>query len=272
MSENSIPSFEEALKVLEDFSSSSLTQSFYVPSLKRDVQIKEISAKQQKQLLNVIVDTASSVYKTQFNKTFFSMLIENCSEDEETIQNFTIFDRFFLSLNMRNQIDSQLSVEFSNETEKYTEVLNLSELIQQFKKYNHPDTKNITIERAGTLIEIDLRIPTLKIEAEFEEKLPVFKNSNPEIEDIKNLLTHTYIGESAKYIENITISGKNLNFKNLKIDQKLNLLEKLPAVVLQKILTNVVLWKQEVDGYLTVASTRGDTKILDIDANLFLSA
>jgi hypothetical protein len=109
-------SFSDALKILDNATTEAFTTSVWIPSLKRNVSIKEISAKQQKKLLQSALD--SSIAKSTFAKTFYQIIKENCLEENifSTFNSETPLIELYNNKNIRElvifiieQIDNFLS-------------------------------------------------------------------------------------------------------------------------------------------------------------------
>ena len=105
---------------------------------------------------------------------------------------------------------------------------------------------------------------------EYYDNLPSYKKGT-ENELLKAAITDAYISEISKYIKQILIGETDLGFISLGIKQRSLVLEKLPSVIIQSVLTKITDWKKEFDEFITINLSNGNKKTLDIDANLFLS-
>jgi hypothetical protein len=119
---------------------------------------------------------------------------------------------------------------------------------------------------------VELHIPTIKEEAEYDLEVSknLNKNSTKTDKEIKNIVIDAFLTETSKYINKISISTQDINFKSLTLNQKIKITEKIPAVILQKILDSASNWKKTVDEVLTVKH-EDYTATISIDGILFLN-
>ena len=148
--------FNEALNILNNISKESFSSDVWIPSLKRSVKIQEITAKQQKTLIESAID--STVLKSTFSKYFYEIVCSNCSEDKEIVEKYNskistlfsehvkIFRLFFVELsNKKSDYWGKLSLEGSNydilkqiyENKTQKSVINMEKnnlILMRFKK------------------------------------------------------------------------------------------------------------------------------------------
>jgi hypothetical protein len=130
--------------------------------------------------------------------------------------------------------------------------------------------ETITIEKDLNKIEVDFCIPTVEIESELESSIYKKPKNNDEVEDIKQLITNAFLGETAKHIKEIRFNGSSLDYYKLNTVQKITFVEKLPTNLVQKILEKIVVYKEVLDKTLTVSSEDKE-KVLEIGSLLFLT-
>jgi hypothetical protein len=261
-------SFNEALSLLDNASSESLISSHWVPSLQKDITIKDLTAKQQKKLLNAAIDNSSGSFRAFYTKIFYNIIKENVVGENSFVDKLTYIDRIYLSLSLRQILSNILKVQF--EDKSFSEV-NLSEILGKLKSLPHPSKESISIIRNSLNITIDLAPPTFELEVEYFEKMPKFQQKETEVETLKEVLSESYIYETSKYIDSIKIAEKDLNYKHLNLGQKYTLLEKLPASVVQKVIEKIATWKASYEEILTISSETGSEKLIEVDSMLFLS-
>jgi len=266
--------FNDAVNLLDAYTKQSFVSDVWVPSLKKVIKIKELNAKQQKSLLSFALDSSSNGYKPFFTKAIYQILIENALCEKSVIDNLTFFDRLFISVAMKSQVSDSIRIDFSTTEEEKndtnSEDVILSELISKFSDYTHPSPENLLLEKNGTELIIRLVVPTIKREVEYFENMPLYKTNEGE-EGLKAFIADAYLYETSKYIENISIANNDLFYNTLSIKQKIAMVEKLPAAIIQSIIDKISTWKTYVDSFLTVTSSTGVKKILEIDTTLFLS-
>lgn len=262
--------FNEILKNLKDLSSSFVVD-VYVPSIDNFLTFKELNARQQKLLLETLAD--DSLYKTRFNKQFYSILQENITTSFD-INTLSVFDKIFTGLYLRSKISSKYNVVFS-EDPSYTEEIDLYKIIDNLKNYKQPKNESITITKNSTNIFIELGIPSIQIDLKYEEEL---YSNYQKIENIKeasevgSILSNAFIGEISKYITKIYFDNQDIDLNNLTVQQRIRLTEQLTGDVIQTILTKITVWKETLNNFLTVSSMDGKySKVLSLDNLLFLS-
>ena len=268
MSENSITTFKDALQVLEGFTSNTFVCKHWIPSLQTEIVLKELNAKQQKKLLAAAMDSSSGSYKPFFIKAFYDIILENCIEGRELIDSISYIDRLLLSVSVRSQSSDTLKINFSETGE---ELVALPPLLESIRKYKHPESVFIKLEKNSIPIEIEIKVPSFKTEVDYLNATPNFQKIKDETETLKALITESYIYETSKYVETLKINDIDLNYSKLTVAQKYTIFEKLPVIIPQLILEKIAVWKKEIDELLTVTSSAGESKTLDIDSILFLT-
>lgn len=265
---SNVLSFNEALSVLEACSENVFKNKLWVPSLKREIAVKELTAKQQKNLLSAVLDSSTNKTKSSFVKAFFEILKENCELSLEELNNLTFIDRHFILLGLRYYSNPKIKINFSEQEE---ESVDLTELLNSIKNYNHPIPETLTLIKSNVEILVSITAPTLRTEVDYLSYNFNIPDTLSEEETLKALLAEAYILETSKYITDISIANNNLNFSKLSIKQKYTLIEKLPATITQSILERVTQWKEESEKYFTVKSSKGSKQVLDAETLLFLS-
>ena len=262
--------FNDVLNVLDTFTKDLSIFEVWVPSLQKTVNMKELTAKQQKQLLSFVIDSTTG-YKSFFAKPFYDILIQNCGLSKPEINKLTFIDYTSMAIAIRKQISDTLKVEFETETENKVEDINLASILENFKNLNYPKPEKIIAQKETLKIDITVKIPTILDDVLYFEYMPVIKQGDAQVEALKQLVAEAYIYETSKCIEQITINDKSLGYNELGIKQRYALLEKLPATVIQKILSQYASWRELINKSLTVYSSSGIKKTLEIDTLLFLT-
>lgn len=280
MSENNTNlNFDKALQAIE-----LITETFkvnvFIPSLQKEYEFKEIDAKQQKTLLSSALN--ASVYNSSFVKAFYKIIEENLiCDDKNVVLNFlNIFDKVAIALSLKKQISSETKVVF-DEKKEIIESVKIEPIIEKFKTFKNPNKETINFEQNGTHLRLEIGIPSIKKEFDYEQeihrkdkKLDDIKSSD----DVKNIVSDAFITETSKYINEIWVNGEGFGYDDFDFNKKISIVEKLPSVVIQKILEHVSEWKKSLDEVLTVESTEEKepdgkkyTKVLGVDSLLFLA-
>lgn len=270
MNESTAQNFNDILNSLKEVSDS-FSLSIYIPSLKTNIEFKELNTKQQKELLETVTDT--SIYKTKFTQTFLKIIKENLISKEVNIEQLTIYDKLYIGLFLRSKISNTLNVVFS-ENPTYSEVIDIKPIVDNSVKYVHPEKETITLVKDNTTINVEVCVPTIVLESKYESEL---SKTYKKIDDVKNindmgsLLSDAFIGEVSKYISKISFDDKNVDLEGLTVNQRIRLTELLTADLTQKVLQKIADWKEELDSIMLVTSKNKEhKKIIALDNLLFL--
>lgn len=275
MSDNKNLNFDKALQAIQ-----SITDSFvvdvWIPSVKKSYKFKEIDAKQQKSLLASALN--SSVYNSNFVKNFYKILEQNfVSEDEISVLNdFTIYDKIAIALALKKQISDETRVVF-DEKNNIAKNIKIKPIIEKFKDFETPQDADIEFKNDSVSIKIQISLPTIKKEFDYESEIHKKEKRVDDIrniEDVQTIVADAFISETTKYIKEVLINDENINYQDYDFHKKIILVEKLPSAIVQKILENVSKWKKEIDSILTVETEENGqkySKIINVDSLLFLS-
>lgn len=211
-----------------------------VPSINKFVEFKPLTVKQQKDALKAnLSGTTGSIL---FLSTVNDIIEENSEEDIE----FTIQDRAYVILQLRN---SALG-------EKYTlkdKVLTLSINYAPIK-----ELPSMTVEQSG--IKLILEVPTLKKDSFITNKC-VQEVKNKQIEDLGEVVDVLYVYEIMKFIKTVVFNENEIDFENLSIKDKKEIINLLPLSLNKQILQKVSEIKSYDKNYLVV---EGEELSLDV--------
>lgn len=269
---SNITNFTEAVDLLNNISKESFVADVWIPSMEKTVKIQEITAKQQKSLIESAIDSVIS--KSTFSKFFYEIVSLNCLEEKNVIESFTIIDKVSIALSLRQQISDTLKIVFQ-ETPKVETNVKISDVIEKFLTYKHPKSESILFSKNGVEIEVEMSIPLLSEEGNFDSYIyGNDKKEEDQIKEIKDLIASAFLGETAKFVKDIKINGNSINYNTLHIPQKIQFIEKLPASLIQNTLEKAVEWKSEVDKIISINHAQNGenyTKTIEVDSILFLS-
>lgn len=254
----------------------------WVPSLKKNISFLEINTSQQKRLLKSIID--SPIYNTQFIKTSYQIIKENCSDDIE-ICNLTILDKFSILLKLRCvSIGNEMEVEFQSKNDeniKYKSKIDLEKIYDSIKsKIVNVDSSSIDL---GSFI-VDCSVPTLITELKLEEDLRNH-DENLEIntpEELRKSIGDKFIGELCKYINSITIKGEESNTYNLgeyNFMERIQIIENLPSKIVDKVLNYMESVNKEIEKvslikkFVTINGKKEEVEYqLNLDSTFFTNS
>lgn len=262
--------FNNAIEALNEISEI-FKVDVWIPSKQSYLQFKEIDTKQQKDMLGSAMD--SSVYNTTFIGVFYEILKQNILEKDKTIiDDLTIYDKASIAIYLKNQISNELNVIFDDKN-NISAKINLNDIIEKFKAYKTPKNEIIKIVNKNVSLAIEVGLPTVLIEIQHDKQMSKnYKKSNQvkNNDDVKNIISDAFIVETSKYIKKIWINDSEVDLNSDRIDQKLKIIEKMPSVIIQKVLEQISKWKKEIDDILIVEH-EDYKKVIGIDSLLFLT-
>ena len=272
---DNILNFDDALRAL-DAISEAFNVSVWIPSKKKEYLFKEIDAKQQKNMLSSAMN--SSVYNTTFIKNLYDILNSNFLDKEnlKDLKDFTVYDKFSIAIALKDKTSEETSVTF-DEKDNVVKKISLKPIIERFKTFETPENQFLEFDNQNIKVKLEISVPTIGKELDYEEQI---HKKEKKVDDIKNneeiqqIISEAFIGETTKYIKNIYINDTDLNFQNVDFTKKIKLVEKLSSGILQKVLHTVSEWKSKIDTILTVSVEENGktyTKVLNIDSLLFLN-
>jgi hypothetical protein len=260
-------SFTDALNVLENISKDSFTVDAWIPSLNRTVKVKELTAKQQKKLIESAIDV--TIKKPTFSRFFYEIVSENCLEEKSVIDNFTTADVVSIAFYMRSQISDTIKVVFQ-ETPKIEEKIEIKTILDKISNYSNPSNEIVDFSKNDVSISVELGLPIFYQQHLFDEFLYGNKKEKDQVEEIKTLISSAFLGETSKYIKDIKVNGNSLNYGALSVAQKQQVIGVIPASLIQNILEKIVGWKEKIDEICTVEKD-SLKKSIEIDSMLFLT-
>jgi hypothetical protein len=267
--ENVILDFNNALNIL-DRVSESFNVDAWIPSTSSYLSFKELDAKQQKSLLTAAMDT--TVYNTGFIKAFYNILNENLlTEGEDLVNSLTLADKACIALTLKRQISDEINIVF-DEAKDISNKYKISDILEQFKSYNAPSSIILDAKSESFSIKVEVLPPTVKVEVDYDSQLKN-KTKSEDVkteEDVKVLVTEAFLGELSKFVNKVWVNDDEIVLNNLKFEQRVKIIEKLPSNIIQKIIETVSSWKKNLDDVLTVKH-EDYVKTITIDSLLFLN-
>ena len=245
----------DVLKQLETLNQQASIDIF-IPSLKRNVKFKNLTLKQQKNLLKSSID--ESLTKLSFSVNFYQIIKENINEPIN-IDSFYSFDKLSIAVSLRaNGLDR----EYKEKDKTY----NLEDLINNIPNIAiTPDLLEGVIDVEG--MQIVVSAPTLKVDRDLSS-YAVGKIANLTASDIKTIISELFILEVLKFIKSITIKTGDteniIEMNAIRNDEKVALAEKLPSHVTNKILDFIKKYRQ-----LENNLTKLDDINVEVDGSFF---
>jgi hypothetical protein len=236
MSKN-VTSFISKLDKLHD-----KTIDVFVPSLKKKIPTKPLNLKQQKDLISSVLDGLKGTL--DFSRTLNKIIIQNTG-----LTDLKIYDKLPFVVTLRkNALGTKAgSVELQNVLDNIKNIpLNIKDEI---------------VIKQGTL-KLTLKIPTLRQENMLLNKCEQEIDTDQEV--LKEGVGKLYIYEIIKYIDSIQVEDEVLELEEVRIHERVKLVEKLPLTVYSKINDFI----ESVNKYNSDILTVDETEVA-IDAEFF---
>ena len=218
------------------------TIEVFVPSLKKKIPTKPLNLKQQKDLISSMLDGIKGTL--DFSKTLNKIIIENTG-----LTDLKIYDKLPFIVSMRKHAlgDKAGSVE-------------LQSVINNFKNipFNIKDTA--TVKRGS--IQLVLTVPTLRQENILLTKCEQEIDQDQDL--AKDGVGKLYIYEIIKYIDSIQIDDDVLEMEDIRINERVKLVERLPLTMYSKISDFI----ESVNSYNSDVLTVDETEVA-IDSEFF---
>ena len=260
-----------------------LEAKVYVPSLDKEVQVKPLNSNHSKNILKSAIDGPFS--DNQFSMVAYAILNE-IWDRSISLAKVNVYDKTLILLQLRAlNIAKDVEVEFIGTDEsRITQKVNIADHVKPFLTATtfDPIVVDDTLEEStpeGPRFTATLDFPSITEEFAFESNLYKTRLSKVNEEDRKalNLLfAPIFTNNVAKYIKSFSVGEKSFDLASRKVDDRLAVVEKLPAIIqdktMQKIQTHFdVLLKKITSVEVTQKEItyRGD---IDIDANLFVGS
>lgn len=230
---------------------SSLKRDFkiYVPSRDKDVVATPITLKQQKEIISTTLGGIRGAL--DFTKIINELILENIHEKD-----FYTFDRTPIILGLRY---NSLGDKVKTGDDK---VVSLKPILNNIKTKEAKFT--LTKKASIDSIKVHFRVPTLEQETVVIKKC-ILEIDKLQEENITKAMGMIYIFELIKYIDSVSIGGEEaLYFNDLKVMDRVKILEQLPLQVYDKLSTFI---KPINDYDISILST--DDGTITIDTSLF---
>ena len=205
-----------------------------------------VPSKQQKDLISSVLDGVKGTL--DFTRTLNNIILDNSGIDD-----LKIFDKLPFTIGMRVQALGTTYVTSESEVDLQVVLDNIKATKLQFKEDKLIEYKNL---------KINLAVPTLREENALLKKGASDLGSNNE--NYKESVGALYMLEIVKYVKELEIDGVVVNMPDIKIVDRMELVEKLPLAVY----TDISDYIETVTSYNTDLLTVGDNKV-SIDALFF---
>jgi hypothetical protein len=232
---------------------SNLTKvNVYVPSAGKEMAFKQLSVKQQKDLMKTGLDG-------QLSGLTISGIIKNVINDNSLEQHtFLATDKIPIIFALRVQ---SFGSEYTFSDGEKENVVDLNKILS--KKLSFKSETSIKIEDKENELTVSLQIPSLDDDDKFNSYIysDLKKKKDVELSDTVGIV---YVGEISKFLNKITLGESELEVSTLSVKDRIAIVESLPVTFNNKILKFIeTIRKEEID-YATI-----DGIPVSIDARLF---
>ena len=236
MSKN-VSSFLTKLDKLND-----KTIDVFVPSLNKKVPTKPLNLKQQKDLISSILDGIRGTL--DFSKTLNKIITDNTG-----LTDLKVYDKlpFIVSLRKHALGNKAGSIE-------------LQKVIDNIKNISFDIKDTTTVKKDG--VQLVLRVPTLRQESILLSKCDQEIDQDQEL--AKDGVGKLYIYEIIKYVDSLQIEDSVLEMDDIRIHERVKIVEKLPLSMYSKISDFI----EGVNKYNSDILTVDDVEV-NIDAEFF---
>ncbi len=253
------------------------TTDIFIPSLGRTAKFKHLTTGQQEKIVQSLIDSPAT--QSKFNITLIDIIKENI-DDRTIINSLTIIDKYAIGVGLRVcSVGNILKTEVESEPGiVYTVDLNqCNDYIKN--RVNHTPFDEITIDE----FSIGVTYPTMSHEYANEK---YFKRDEVTMGDtaegIRSIISNAFIGDAIMFIDYITINRLDgeplkIEFKNISLQDKLDIVRKLPNTIMEKLIDPMSIVKRQIEGILkTIGVSESDDKIkrsilITFDASFFIS-
>lgn len=225
-------------------------------------QFKPLTTAQLKNIIKTVVD--SSLTQIQFSSAMLNVMKEcYVGSNSDVVESFNIVDKLLFIIETRIQsISSTITIEDGENVV----TLKLEDIKQALTSIIE-NNKELLLDQEIKSEDISLivGIPTLKVEQQVDEE--IYKNADLNLDDaehVRKLLGEAFIIELAKSVKLVTIGDQKMDLSAVSFKERQKIVETLPSSLIQKVITYVENYKQQVNNCLVV-----DGHTLTIDGSLF---
>tara|TARA_R110002020_G_scaffold118060_3_gene269968 strand:- start:620 stop:1360 length:741 start_codon:yes stop_codon:yes gene_type:complete len=221
----------------------------FVPSKKKTVTVKPLNLKQQKDLISSMLDGVKGTLD-------FSRVVNSIILDNSGVEDLKVFDKIPFMIGMRIEAMGPKYIDDSVTIDLQAVLDNIKKTKLELKEEKLIEYKNL---------KVNLAIPTLQ----YENMLLKKGASDLKVEDgsYREQVSTLYLLEIVKYIKELEIDEVVVNMPDIKIPDRINLVEKLPLAIY----TDISDYIETVSTYNTSLLTVGDNKV-SIDSLFFDSS
>lgn len=236
----------DILNKLQEYNNTNLVE-IYVPSAKSLVKFKQLSVKQQKDLIKTALDGAMS--GLTLNNIINRIVVDNSVSKHS----FLVTDKLPVIMSLRT---SAMGTKYVDEQDTQVDLTSITNSVLKFAANT---TQVIEFE---DVIKVTVAVPTIEDDIKVNELHHAdLKKKDAEISE---LMGSFYVYEIAKFVKVIEISDDIIDFSKIKLSERIQVVETLPAKLNNRIIEYIQQFRTAENAYLTVDDTQ-----ISVDARLF---
>jgi hypothetical protein len=225
------------------------------------VKCKSLTTAQLKDLIKAVVD--SPITQSRFNSAATKIFKD--SVELPSGYTPTVVDRLLFLFETRiNSISPTIALTNSDDKRVDVDLIKIGAELSNTIKENQNLFHVKTFEEGKFFLTV--ATPTLFAEEQLNEEVyATFEADMTDNDSIRNVIADMFIYEIAKYISSLTLDGRTtLDFTKTSFQERVNVLQKLPVALTQKIVEYIEKQKSLLDQHLIV-----DGLYLSIDSAFF---
>lgn len=227
--------------------------SVFVPSAKKNITFKPLSAKQQKDLIKTGLD--GNLSGVTLSNTINQIILDNSTEKYP----FLVTDRYPIIVSLRKQA---FGSEFVLKDEDKKTVFDLDVILKRKLQYSLEDKVSINLEDTNLIVDLDV------VTIEDDIKINNFQidklKKNKENENIGDTVGSLFLYEIVKFITKIKVNNDEVDMKSMPIKDRLTIIENIPVTLNNMVLEYIQNFRKEETDYVSI-----DGEILPLDARFF---
>lgn len=231
MSDTNVSTF---LKKVNNLKADHITA--FLPSKGGVIKLKPLNLKQQKDIISSVADGVAGLIS--FTRILNDIIADSLVANDDTLK---IYDRTPIALALRvNSLGS--TVKIDKETS-----IDLNPILEKLKTHK----KTLKDEETFTYndVEVNVRVPSLREENFVIKKLEEAVKRNGE-DNSKNLGS-IYVYEIIKYIHTVKYDDLTIDYTDLKISDRIDIVEALPLALNKQIISFIEEFRKEERDLLT---------------------
>lgn len=244
-------SISSILSKLNELNNSNLV-SIYIPSLKKEMQFKPLSVKQQKDLIKSGLDGYLS--GITISNVIGEIILDNSIEKYD----YLVTDKLPILLALRKQAFGNIFILKEDDSETK---FDLDDILENELSYSFDTQVEIKLANSDVIAHVD--VVKIKDDIKINQfQLEKLRKNKEEI--ISETVGSMFIYEIVKFVTKIIIGKDELDLTSLPIKDRLTVIELVPVTLNNSILEYIEKFRKEELNYVTI-----DGKTLPIDARLF---